>query len=327
MTQKEEELIEDKTCFVLMPISDAEGYPIGHFRHVYQNIIKPACEMAGFSPIRADEVRATNLIHLDILKKLLEAPIAICDLSSRNPNVLFELGIRQAFDKPVVLVKDTGTPDIFDVAPLRYTNYSREMRYHDVVATQSELCAAIKETVGESGGTSSINSIVTLLSLSSAAALPNIKGNKDAIAFDLVQNEIRSIRSEIRSIGAYTREALNFARRRYASLDFSRQESEIDSRSINRHELIHSLVNYERSSLGKSGLAIPAIDRISSAIDVIEDLKLPPEEMLSLTDTLMADILNQANISTSDLEREALKNLTHRTLELRSRLSQQIAKK
>jgi len=81
------------SCLAIMPISDPEGYEKGHFRDVYEDLIKPACEEAGFQAIRGDEVKETNLIHLDILKKLLEAPMAICDLSSRNPNVLFELGI------------------------------------------------------------------------------------------------------------------------------------------------------------------------------------------------------------------------------------------
>ncbi|MGN6898239.1 hypothetical protein ACTHT1_12455, partial [Neisseria sp. P0015.S002] len=81
--------------------------------------ISPACEKSGFRACRADDVKATNLIQLDILKKLIEAPIAICDLSTRNPNVLFELGIRQAFDKPVVLIQEIGTPPIFDITGLR----------------------------------------------------------------------------------------------------------------------------------------------------------------------------------------------------------------
>ena len=66
-----------------------------------------ASDTAGFKSVRADEVRQTNLIHLDVLQKLIESPMAICDLSSRNPNVLFELGLRQAFDKPVVLVQES----------------------------------------------------------------------------------------------------------------------------------------------------------------------------------------------------------------------------
>ena len=86
------------TCFVIMPISDVDTYDKGHFGRVYEYIIKPACAAAGFRPTRADEVQATNYIVVDILRKILDAEMMICDLSSRNPNVLYELGIRQAFN-------------------------------------------------------------------------------------------------------------------------------------------------------------------------------------------------------------------------------------
>lgn len=96
-----------------MPISDVDSHDNGRFRRVFEDIISPACDESGYSPQLASDVKETNLIHLDILKKLIEAPIAICDLSTRNPNVLFELGIRQAFDKPVVLIQENGTEKIF----------------------------------------------------------------------------------------------------------------------------------------------------------------------------------------------------------------------
>lgn len=183
-----------RDCFIIMPIADTEGYPQGHFMHVYDNIISPACKMSGYSAIRADDVKATSLIHLDILKKLIEAPIAICDLSSRNPNVLFELGIRQAFDKPVVLIQETGTPKIFDIAPLRYLEYSKEMKYHDVLASQQELKDAIEATVEADGENGNVNSIVKLLALSQSAEIPKLQGNQEGLALGVLRAEMQEIR-------------------------------------------------------------------------------------------------------------------------------------
>lgn len=181
-------------CFIIMPISDVDGYPKGHFGHVYENIIYPSCEMAGYQAVRADEVKATNLIHLDILKNLIDAPIAICDLSSRNPNVLFELGIRQAFDKPVVLIQEAGTPKIFDIAPLRYLEYSKDMKYHDVLRIQKELKDAIEATAAADGEKGNVNSIVKLLALSKPAKIPDLKGDKEGLAFGMLQAEMREVR-------------------------------------------------------------------------------------------------------------------------------------
>ena len=186
---------ENKDCFVIMPIAECEGYEPNHFAHVYNDIIKPAVAKTDYIATRADEVKETNLIHLDILKKLIDAPIAICDLSTRNPNVLFELGIRQAFDKPVVLIKEKGTPKIFDIAPLRYLEYSKDMRYHEVIETQNKLCEAINATKGAETEAGNINSIVKLMALSSPALMPNLdNNNKELLSLDVVRSQISDLR-------------------------------------------------------------------------------------------------------------------------------------
>ena len=185
----------NKDCFVIMPIADCDGYEKGHFTHVYNDIIKPAIEKTEFTAIRADEVKETNLIHLDILKKLIDAPIAVCDLSTRNPNVLFELGIRQAFDRPVVLIQEKGTPKIFDIAPLRYLEYSKEMKYHEVLESQQKLQEAIEATKSAEGETGNINSIVKLMALSNPAIIPNLdNSNKEVIALDYLQSQMTDLR-------------------------------------------------------------------------------------------------------------------------------------
>lgn len=186
---------ENKDCFVIMPIAECEGYEPNHFAHVYNDIIRPAVAKTEYIATRADEVKETNLIHLDILKKLIDAPIAICDLSTRNPNVLFELGIRQAFDKPVVLIQEKGTPKIFDIAPLRYLEYSKEMRYHEVIETQEKLSAAIEATKSAETDNGNINSIVKLMALSSPALLPNLdKSNKESLSLDVVRSQMSDLR-------------------------------------------------------------------------------------------------------------------------------------
>lgn len=186
---------ENKDCFVIMPIAECDGYEPNHFAHVYNDIIKPAVAKTDFIATRADEVKETNLIHLDILKKLIDAPIAICDLSTRNPNVLFELGIRQAFDKPVVLIQEKGTPKIFDIGPLRYLEYSKEMRYHEVIESQNQLCEAINATKSAENEVGNVNSIVKLMALSTPALMPTLdSNNKELLSLDVVRSQMSDLR-------------------------------------------------------------------------------------------------------------------------------------
>lgn len=196
--KKKESQMTKLDCFVIMPIADPDGYDKGHFTKVYEDIFKPACDAAGYKPVRADEVKQTNLIHLDILQKLIDSPMAICDLSSRNPNVLFELGLRQAFDKPTVLVQEVGTGKIFDIAPLRYTEYRRELRYRDVLEDQSLISQALTATQEATAKGEGVNSIVSILSLARPATLKEVTEGDSSGLLQLVRAEMSEMRSDFR---------------------------------------------------------------------------------------------------------------------------------
>lgn len=186
-------------CFLIMPISDQPGYDPGHFTKVYEDIFKPACAAAGYAPTRADDSKQSNLIHLDILKRVVHSPMAICDLSGRNPNVLFELGLRQAFDKPTVLVKDYDTGDIFDIAPIRYTQYRKELRYREVLENQKEIADALRSTKGEIGKQGNVNSLIRLLELT-APATAHVDGKESdpRELFQILMAEMSQMRRELR---------------------------------------------------------------------------------------------------------------------------------
>lgn len=178
-----------------MPISDVSTYENGHFKRVYDYIIKPACELAGFKPIRADDVINTNYIALDIVKKIIESDMAICDLSARNPNVLYELGIRQAFNKPVSLIKDTKTSRIFDIQGFRDIVYDENLRIDNVRETIENLSQNITLTYQEND--SDINSLIKLLGITPAKIETETKISIDT---ELILNSLSSIENRISSI-------------------------------------------------------------------------------------------------------------------------------
>lgn len=161
---------EKKMCFVIMPISDTEGYDKGHFNRVYEHLIKPACEQAGFEPVRADDTSKANMIMVDILQKILECDMAICDLSSRNPNVFYELGFRQAFNKKTVLIKDIKTAMPFDISGIRTLSYNKNLRIDGVKKTIPEIAKCITETFDADD--KEVNSLLQLLSVEKPAILP-----------------------------------------------------------------------------------------------------------------------------------------------------------
>jgi len=113
-------------AFVVMPFGKKQGFDgtIIDFNAIYQNLIKPALELAGFEPFRADEETTTGDILTDMFQELLLADLAICDLSIDNANVYYELGIRHAFRKRGVVHIQSGRAympfDIFNVRTIPY---------------------------------------------------------------------------------------------------------------------------------------------------------------------------------------------------------------
>ncbi len=180
--------IHDNMCFVIMPIGDGAVYE--HFKHVYDDIFADAIKNAGFTPKRADDDKSSSMIQVSIIQDIVKAPMAICDLSTRNPNVLFELGIRQAFDLPVVLVQEEGTPKIFDISTINTVEYRKERIYHQVLEDKQKILDALNATKKDTKG---INSIIRLLDIEKA----NIKEKGKISEIDELKFMIQSLTEKI----------------------------------------------------------------------------------------------------------------------------------
>jgi hypothetical protein len=126
IAQPAEEGDQKPVCFVIMPFveHDEDRYPTGFFEEVLESLFTPAITRAGLQ-VRTAQRKGSDLIHSTIIRELLSADLVLADLTEHNPNVLFELGMRIAENKPVVLVRATGTGRIFDVDHvLRFQEYS-----------------------------------------------------------------------------------------------------------------------------------------------------------------------------------------------------------
>jgi len=102
-------------AFVAMPFSEkTTAYPKGYFDEVLKHLITPAAVKAGFNAKTAKKA-GSEVIQATIVNDLDSSDLVIVDLTEHNPNVLFELGLRIAFNKPVCLIRAKGTQPIFDI--------------------------------------------------------------------------------------------------------------------------------------------------------------------------------------------------------------------
>ena len=134
-----------KTCGVVMPMSECDGRPAAHWSDVLA-IISSAASEANFIARLVSDTNESNLIHKEILQNIYNDEVIICDVSGRNPNVFFELGIRMATQKATLIIKDDKTDYPFDTSPNRYIQYPRDLRHPLMEAFRKQLSSALEKT-------------------------------------------------------------------------------------------------------------------------------------------------------------------------------------
>jgi len=131
---------------LIMPISHTEGYPVGHWGDVRKIIEEALSEFKDYKVevSMVSEAEDSTLIQKTIIQRIYSDDIVIVDVSSKNPNVMFELGIRLAFDRPFILLKDDSTDYVFDISSIYHINYPRDLRYKDIVDMKNQLKLKLK---------------------------------------------------------------------------------------------------------------------------------------------------------------------------------------
>ena len=133
------------TCGIVMPISAMDGCAESHWADVL-DILTEAIEEAGFEGNLVSNADDVGIIHKRIIQNLYDNPIVVCDVSGKNPNVMFELGLRLAFDKPTVIVKDDKTSYSFDTSAIEHLEYPRDLRFTKIVEFKKKLAEKLAAT-------------------------------------------------------------------------------------------------------------------------------------------------------------------------------------
>ncbi|MDM0002803.1 hypothetical protein QTI24_29725 [Variovorax sp. J22P240] len=121
-----------RSCFVIMPFHekpDPKRKDLIDFDRVYRDIIRPAVQGLAerhlyIDCVRCDEVERAGLIHERMLEYIADADIAVVDITTANPNVFYELGVRHALrDRVTVLIRRKGTDNPFNIGGMTTIEY------------------------------------------------------------------------------------------------------------------------------------------------------------------------------------------------------------
>jgi len=121
-------------AFVLMPF-DSE------FDAIYEQLIRPALEDAGYEVTRADSFFDQQNILRNIVRGISTAKLIVADLTTVNGNVMYELGLAHGLQIPTVLLAQSLDEVPFDLRSYRIVPYS----------TRFDAVNALKDRLGEVG--------------------------------------------------------------------------------------------------------------------------------------------------------------------------------
>jgi len=97
----------------------------GWFDEYYTEIFCPAIRGAGLVPKRADDLYRPSAIVHDIWSYTRRCRLILADLTGKNPNVFYELGLAHAIAKPAILVTESINDVPFDLRALRVIEYDK----------------------------------------------------------------------------------------------------------------------------------------------------------------------------------------------------------
>jgi len=106
----------DKTCFYITPLGEDNTEERRHANMMLKHVVRPVFEEHGFTVVRADEIAKTGIITQQIVEHLAKARICVADMSFRNPNAFYELGVRHAFLLPTIQLIHKAGKIPFDVS-------------------------------------------------------------------------------------------------------------------------------------------------------------------------------------------------------------------
>lgn len=144
-----------KRCGLIMPISSMTGINIKYTAEHWEEVKLTLMEFLGNDYNVNLVSNGTGIIQTEILNSIFSSDIVICDISGSNPNVMFELGLRIALNKRVLVIYDNskntnkGVP--FDINAIPYLEYSEDLNRFQMKKFEENLKVKIQELLKEDG--------------------------------------------------------------------------------------------------------------------------------------------------------------------------------
>jgi hypothetical protein len=130
------------SCFIVMPFGQEWSADV-------HRILAKGCDAAGVRAVRGDDLFTPTDILEDIWQSINAADFVIADITGRNPNVLYELGIAHTLAKPVLILSREAVDIPIDLATRRVILYGAATAWReDLARRMSDAIAKVVDDYG-----------------------------------------------------------------------------------------------------------------------------------------------------------------------------------
>ncbi len=102
-------------CFIITPIGDDGSEERKHADAMLKHLIEPVLKDENIKAIRADKISKPGHITKQVIEHIAYCKLCITDMSFKNQNAHYELGVRHAFKLPSIQIIRKGDKIPFDV--------------------------------------------------------------------------------------------------------------------------------------------------------------------------------------------------------------------
>jgi hypothetical protein len=142
MGEKEAKSGRKRTCFVITEIGEPGSEIRRRTDGLIDSALRPVLEGLEFDVVAPHQMADPGSITRQVVQHLLEADLVVANLTSLNPNVMYELAVRHCARLPIVIVADSRTKLPFDISDQRAVFFTNDMA--GVKDVKQELPAKIE---------------------------------------------------------------------------------------------------------------------------------------------------------------------------------------
>jgi hypothetical protein len=255
---KKPEVKKTLTCGLVMPISAIDGCTAEHWSDVktilteaVESIVEPKFTVKLVSD--ADDV---GVIQKRIVQNIYMSDIIVCDVSGKNPNVMFELGMRLAFDRPTVIVKDDKTDYSFDTSIIEHISYPRDLRFSKIVTFKTLLAEKVQNTYRKSTEDPDHSTFLKSFGKFKVASLEESVVSPDKVVIEMLEE----LQAEVSSLKR--RSPILSGRRGDLPFGLTIKKMEEMIEAVSEYRAKHNIVGASSKLIGDSGFCDFVQDRI-----------------------------------------------------------------